>query len=79
MYNVCRGLYLVSKQRKFRLRAIAEYLSRQSYDIVALQECWMRQDFEYIKNRVEAQLPYAKYFLRYTHTYKYDRCMVVRG
>lgn len=59
----CWGLYLVSKQRKFRLRAIAEYLSRQSYDIVALQECWMRQDFEYIKNRVEAQLPYAKYFL----------------
>ncbi|KAI9301343.1 Endonuclease/exonuclease/phosphatase [Cunninghamella echinulata] len=58
----CWGLYIVSKQRQFRLKAIAEAIHQSAYDIVTLQEVWVQKDFEYIKNINSINLPYAKYF-----------------
>ncbi|KAI8092679.1 Endonuclease/exonuclease/phosphatase [Halteromyces radiatus] len=58
----CWGLYLVSRKRKFRLEAIAEAIRQLSCDIVTLQEIWVYQDFNHLKNHVSTELPYAKYF-----------------
>ncbi|KAG2230775.1 hypothetical protein INT48_001677 [Thamnidium elegans] len=58
----CWGLNIVSKERKFRLHAIADRISLEDYDIVALQEIWMRDDFEYMKAKVATKLPFTKYF-----------------
>lgn len=59
-----RGLKIVAKKRKFRLHAIADCISLEEYDIVALQEVWMREDFDYIKAKVASKLPFTKYFHR---------------
>ncbi|CEP15902.1 hypothetical protein [Parasitella parasitica] len=37
----CWGLNIVAKQRKLRLAAIADRVSQEEYDIVALQEVWI--------------------------------------
>ncbi|RCI02216.1 phospholipase C type enzyme, partial [Rhizopus stolonifer] len=58
----CWGLFVVSKERKFRLQAIADYISQQDYDLVALQEVWMWSDFDTIKETTESVLPYSRYF-----------------
>ncbi|KAI8378523.1 Endonuclease/exonuclease/phosphatase [Blakeslea trispora] len=58
----CWGLYVVSKQRRFRLEAIADKISQEDYDLVALQEVWMPSDFEMIRERTQAALPFAKHF-----------------
>lgn len=59
-----RGLNIVSKKRKFRLHAIADRISVEDYDIVALQEVWMWEDFDYLKAKVATKLPFTKYFHR---------------
>ncbi|CAO3646910.1 unnamed protein product [Cunninghamella blakesleeana] len=58
----CWGLYIVSKQRQLRLKAIADTIKQSTYDIVTLQEVWVQKDFEYIKNINSINLPYAKYY-----------------
>ncbi|KAI7900348.1 Endonuclease/exonuclease/phosphatase [Cokeromyces recurvatus] len=58
----CWGLNIVAKKRRFRLIAIADYMCQQQYDIVALQEVWMWEDFDYIKEKVKHKLPFTKYF-----------------
>ncbi|KAI9013849.1 Endonuclease/exonuclease/phosphatase [Phycomyces nitens] len=58
----CWGLYLVAKQRKIRLRAIADALSNENHDIITLQEIWMLEDFEYLKTKVKHVLPFANYY-----------------
>ncbi|KAI8980807.1 Endonuclease/exonuclease/phosphatase, partial [Pilobolus umbonatus] len=58
----CWGLYIVAKKREFRLHSIADRLSEEDYDIVALQEVWVLEDFDYIKETVSHKLPYSKYF-----------------
>ncbi|CEG63641.1 hypothetical protein RMATCC62417_00755 [Rhizopus microsporus] len=58
----CWGLYIVSKQRQFRLRAIAHAIDEGDYDVIALQEVWMLQDYEYIKQTVSPKIKYAEYF-----------------
>ncbi|CAO3652756.1 unnamed protein product [Mucor fragilis] len=58
----CWGLNIVAKKRKLRLRAIANRVSQEQYDIVALQEVWMWEDFDYIKEQTRDVLPYTKYF-----------------
>ncbi|KAI8146382.1 Endonuclease/exonuclease/phosphatase [Fennellomyces sp. T-0311] len=58
----CWGLNIVSKKRRFRLRAIADAISTCDYDIVTLQELWMWEDFDYLKQQTQSMLPYAKYF-----------------
>lgn len=55
---------MVAKQREFRLRAIGDRISHEDYDLVALQEVWMRKDFDYIKAKVGTKFPFAKYFQR---------------
>jgi len=59
----CWGLKFVSKDRVLRTRAIADEIAASEYDIVALQELWVRSDYDYIKSKVDHKLPYSKYFL----------------
>lgn len=63
-FYVFRGLKYVSKFRSQRLRAIAERLARDGdhYDIVALQEIWVEEDFEMLKTVTGSQFRYRKYF-----------------
>ncbi|KAK1217395.1 phospholipase C type enzyme [Marasmius sp. AFHP31] len=58
----CWGLKYVSKNRAERVRAIANFLSTVSYDLVCLQELWVRQDFETICASVSHNLPFVKLF-----------------
>ncbi|OBZ87048.1 Inositol phosphosphingolipids phospholipase C [Choanephora cucurbitarum] len=58
----CWGLYVVSKKRKFRLEAIADKISQEDYDLVALQEVWMPSDVELIQQKTQSTLPFAKHF-----------------
>lgn len=62
------GLKYVSKYRRFRLCAIADRLanavpgSQDDYDIVALQEVWCSEDWEYLSSRCENLYPYRRNF-----------------
>ncbi|ODQ80457.1 hypothetical protein BABINDRAFT_133825 [Babjeviella inositovora NRRL Y-12698] len=60
------GLKYVSKLRGPRLRAIAERLAGQSpeddYDIVALQEVWVEQDWDYIQAKCQQKYPFSRFF-----------------
>lgn len=58
----CWGLFIIAKDREFRLKAIADALSTMNCDIVTLQEVWMQKDFEYIVDKTRHSLPYSKYF-----------------
>ncbi|KAI7855527.1 Endonuclease/exonuclease/phosphatase [Circinella umbellata] len=58
----CWGLNFVSKKRRFRLKAIADAISHADHDIVTLQEIWMWEDFDYLKQQTQFTLPYAKCF-----------------
>lgn len=56
------GLKYVSKLRKQRLRAIAHRLAQSDYDIVALQEVWVEEDWAYISEKCKANFPYRRQF-----------------
>lgn len=56
------GLKYVSKNRKERLRAIAHRLAQSDYDIVALQEVWVEEDWEYINEKCKAIYPFRRQF-----------------
>lgn len=61
------GLKFVSKLRKERLQAIGDKLatstsSDEDYDIVALQEVWCAEDWEYISNVCSERYPYRRIF-----------------
>ena len=63
----CWGLKLVSKLKKERFHAIAEYLSQSGsgYDVVFLQEVWCREHFEVLKAKLccsKDLYPYSHYF-----------------
>ena len=60
----CWGLKYVSKHRKLRLEGIADLLSQKAdqYDIVALQEIWVEEDFRKIEDRLSKQLCYSKFY-----------------
>ncbi|KAK9325342.1 Endonuclease/exonuclease/phosphatase [Lipomyces orientalis] len=58
----CWGLKYVSKVRQPRMRFIANELSVSDADIVALQECWVASDYEYLRQQTHKRYPYAKYF-----------------
>lgn len=55
----------MSKDRRPRIAAIADALSKLDYDIVCLQEVWTNGDFLLIKDKVVDVLPYAHYFYRF--------------
>lgn len=45
------------------MQAIAELLAQSSqYDVVCLQEIWVRQDFELVCDAVRSILPFGKFF-----------------
>lgn len=60
------GLKYVSRFRTARIRAIADRLSEQKegddYDIVALQEVWVEEDWNYINNKCRAVYPFRRIF-----------------
>ncbi|KAK9719099.1 phospholipase C type enzyme [Basidiobolus ranarum] len=58
----CWGLKFVSKKRKERLEAIAQHLVESEYDIVGLQEIWVYNDFEMVRHKTRASLPYTHFF-----------------
>ncbi|KAI0053420.1 inositol phosphophingolipids phospholipase C [Auriscalpium vulgare] len=58
----CWGLKYVSKNRTERIAAIASFLERSQYDIVALQELWVYADYQIVRVSVSKHLPYAKFF-----------------
>nr|ODN85182.1 hypothetical protein L203_05134 [Cryptococcus depauperatus CBS 7841] len=57
-----RGLAFISKDRKDRIRAIAEHLASSSYDIVCLQELWVYKDYEIVREEVQSNLPFSRFF-----------------
>ncbi|CCE79630.1 Piso0_001708 [Millerozyma farinosa CBS 7064] len=62
------GLKYLSKFRKERLQAIADRLSSPAsagdeYDIVALQEIWCDEDWQYIKKKCKGAFPYSRKFM----------------
>jgi len=64
----CWGLKVVSKLRKERFSAIANYLCEHpgsGYDVVFLQEVWCNDDFEELKQKLTKSpelYPYCHYF-----------------
>ncbi|GEQ67993.1 hypothetical protein JCM33374_g1659 [Metschnikowia sp. JCM 33374] len=58
----CWGLKYVSKVRKARLQAIAEKLASSDHDIVALQEIWVEEDWQYIEEKCHAVFPHRRFF-----------------
>ncbi|ONH65126.1 Inositol phosphosphingolipids phospholipase C [Cyberlindnera fabianii] len=58
------GLKYVSKVRRERLKAIADRLatSHEEYDVVALQEVWVREDWDYIEQVCTQFYPYRRIF-----------------
>ncbi|KAK9464161.1 Endonuclease/exonuclease/phosphatase [Lipomyces oligophaga] len=58
----CWGLKFVSKHRKARMQYIAHELAHSEADIVALQECWVHDDYVYIRQQTEKIFPYGKFF-----------------
>lgn len=62
-YNVF-GLKFISKFRRERLREIGKRLAALSPapDIVALQECWVYDDYRTIRGLTQTILPFTKFF-----------------
>lgn len=60
----CWGLKFVSKQRKERLEAIAEKIAAEEahYDVVALQEVWCHEDWEFIDRVCSPAFKYRRKF-----------------
>ncbi|KAJ2964797.1 hypothetical protein NQZ79_g304 [Umbelopsis isabellina] len=58
----CWGLFAVSKEREFRLHAIADYIASTRHDVIALQELWVWEDFEYLKTVAIHNYPHMRYF-----------------
>lgn len=61
------GLKYVSKFRKERLVAIADRLAKSNegvkdYDIIALQEIWTSEDWEYFDKVCSVKYPYRRWF-----------------
>ncbi|KAF8518627.1 inositol phosphophingolipids phospholipase C [Gautieria morchelliformis] len=58
----CWGLKYVAKNRKERIRAIAEELAASSYDIIGLQELWVYADYEHVRAKLSDKLRFSKFF-----------------
>ncbi|KAM9928777.1 hypothetical protein OXX80_009907 [Metschnikowia pulcherrima] len=58
----CWGLKYVSKLREERLKAIAEKLAVTDHDLVALQEIWVEEDWQYIERLCSNRFPYRRFF-----------------
>ncbi|XP_055638499.1 putative neutral sphingomyelinase [Toxorhynchites rutilus septentrionalis] len=56
------GIPYVSKDRTVRVDAIGDVLASGKYDVVSLQEVWSDSDYQTLRKRAEAVLPFAHYF-----------------
>jgi len=56
------GLKFVSKNRKERFKAIAEFLNRSDYDVVFMQELWLDEDFNEMNDRIKSVFAYSHFF-----------------
>lgn len=61
-YLYRRGLAIISKDRRTRIKAIAEYIGSSNYDIVCLQELWIYKDYEIVREEVLDNLPFSRFF-----------------
>lgn len=59
-----RGLY-TSSDRLARFELIAEYLLGSDYDVVGLQEVWIRSDCKMLAKRLKSKYPFSFSFKRY--------------
>ena len=55
-----RGL-AISPYRSARIEALVQKLSQEDYDIVGLQEVWMRSDYEKLRMRLKPHLSHSIY------------------
>ena len=46
------------------MEAIADNLAHSDYEIVCLQEVWVYNNFETIKNKTKKRFPYARFYNR---------------
>ena len=46
------------------MEAIADNLAQSDYEIVCLQEVWVYNNFEGIKNKTKKRFPYARFYFR---------------
>lgn len=51
-----------SKDRHYRIQKLIEALSKDEYDIVALQEIWGERDYARISSAIKGSYPYSFYF-----------------
>lgn len=58
----CWGLAFFSSDRSERISAIGKALRSGKYDIICLQELWIENDYDRIRNAVKEILPYSHYF-----------------
>lgn len=47
------------------MELIAEYLLQSEFDVVGLQEVWVRTDYEGLVERLKSKYPYSYSFKRY--------------
>jgi sphingomyelin phosphodiesterase 2 len=55
-------LKFVAKNRSERIAGIANELANGNHDIINLQEIWVFADYEHVKAKVSARLPFSKFF-----------------
>ncbi len=55
----------MAKDRRKRLDLLIRYLLDKEFDVVALQEMWIRKDYERLVSQVATKYPYHYYFKRY--------------
>lgn len=59
----CWGLY-ISRHRKERFGYLAQYLRDQAtaYNVVALQEVWIKSDYDSLRQKLSAVFPFSHYY-----------------
>lgn len=55
----------MAKNRSARVKALANSLISNGYDVVCLQELWCEADYQYLKQYCENVFGYIHYFHRY--------------
>ncbi|KAK3782718.1 hypothetical protein RRG08_037717 [Elysia crispata] len=60
----CWGLPfpVICKNRQERIYAIGEYLHKSSFDIIVLEEIWVKSDFHMLREKLKKKLPFSHYF-----------------
>lgn len=68
--------YYFAKNTKARILAIADALSKSTYDAVCLQEIWMKKHYKLLEEKLKKNLPYSHYFR--SGTYGSGMCIFSR-